>query len=249
MAAPQHGNKVIPNVSMVINTYDTFLIASDTFVDPEGDAITYSVPGTTYNTAVKAYIGGPLPTGVRFKGVPSFYGTPSVAAAAGDYPITLNATSVDGTDSLQFTLHLGAAGQNVPSFGAEPTTGELYSVGPYTVGNYAAAGVTIGQPVTATDAGGNLLPAPYSIKWSSDNSVGDAYGINRSPIAINETTGQLYVNGTIDYNTMSQYTLIVEVEDSSSPVHLTNVAKVVINVDNSNTMWCFTPSPVLIIME
>lgn len=218
-SAPQHGNRVLPNHSAVISSYAIFSFPSDTFVDPEGDAITYSATG--------------MPVGVKFNApTRQFYGTLSSTNTAKDFQITVNATSVDGTDTLQFTLHLGAVGQNVPVFGDAPV-GDLYSVGPYTVDNNAAINTTIGQPVTATDAGGNLLPAPYSVKWSSDNNIGDAYGINRSPIAINATTGQLYVNGAIDYNTKSQYTLIVEAEDSSTPVHLTNVAKVVINVNGS----------------
>ena len=226
MANVTHGNNIIPDISMVQGKYQYYVFPSDTFKDPDGDTVTYSASGI-------------LPSGLSFApDTRMFYGYVANDAIMGNYTITVWATSSDGTtDSLTFTLHLGPRYNNPPSISV-PTS--------YSIDEGAGINTFLSPytPITATDVqgvypvAGGLAQNPYSIVWSSVNLPGDTYGVNRSTFTIN-SSGYISVSGEIDYEMVSQYTLLVEAKDTpvgTAPA-LNRTAQVVITVNNLSGMY------------
>ena len=216
MAAVTAGNRIIPSQCAVVNksitTYELF--PADTFTDPEGDVIAYSAGSPWSPTGTTAYKYQLLKVGGNVKFIPSscqIYGLPGTTLVnypdglgGVNYPVTIYATSADGsTASLSFTFRIGNSTQNMPLYTVTNYKKEFS----YTVSN-ATIGTSVGSP-TAT--AGTVTPDQYAIVWSSENSVGDSEGTNRSPFSINNS-GLITISGGVE---IKEYKLAVRATRSA----------------------------------
>ena len=205
MASVGHGNRIIPSQCAVVNKTitDYILFPSDTFVDSDGDTITYTAGPPWQNTGTTSYryqllkVGG----GVKWRGdTRNVYGTPGATLVASpdslggqNYSVTIYATSADtSVAELSFTFRIGGSTQSMPLYTVTNYKKEFS----YTVSD-ATIGTSVGSP-TAT--AGTVTPDQYAIVWSSENNVGDSEGTNRSPFSINNS-GLITVSGTLAIQT------------------------------------------------
>lgn len=210
MASITAGNRIIPSQCAVVNqaitTYELF--PADTFTDPEGDVIAYSAGAPWQATGTTSYkyqllkIGG----NVKFNpGSRQIYGTPGATLVNSpdglggqNYPVTIYATSADtSVAELSFTFRIGGSTQSMPLYTVTNYKKEFS----YTVSD-ATIGTSVGSP-TAT--AGTVTPDQYAIVWSSENSVGDSEGTNRSPFSINNS-GLITISGGVE---VKEYKLAV----------------------------------------
>jgi hypothetical protein len=112
------------------------------------------------------------------------------------YNLTVTVTD-DSPDNLQgtaaITVNISDVNDNAPVLPAS---------GPFSIAETASAGTDVGTSVTATDADTSGTHS-YSIIGGTGEGVFD----------IDTSTGQISVNGTLDYEATTSYTLDVEVTD------------------------------------
>ena len=130
---------------------------------------------------------------------------------------TVMVTVSDGslTDTINVNINISDANDAPVFTEANATT--------RTVTENAAVGVHIGTPVIATDADGNILT--YTID-----------GADVASFEVDNTTGQLKTEKTLDFESQSSYKITVIVSDGS----LTDTINVTINVSNVNEAPVFT---------
>ena len=210
MASVTAGNRIIPSQCAVVNqaitTYELF--PADTFTDPEGDGITYTAGPPWQDTGTTSYIHQLLKVGggVNWRGdTRNVYGLPGATLVSTmdgrggqNYSVTIYATSADtSVAELSFTFRIGGSTQSMPLYTVTNYKKEFS----YTVSD-ATIGTSVGSP-TAT--AGTVTPDQYAIVWSSENSVGDSEGTNRSPFSINNS-GLITITGGVE---VKEYKLAV----------------------------------------
>lgn len=205
MASITAGNRIIPSQCEVVNValVTRALFPADLFVDTDGDTITYTAGPPWIATGDTIYLYQLLKVAgeVRWRGdTRNVYGTPGPTLVntpdglgGQNYAVTIYATSADtSVAKLSFTFRLLRSTGLRPLF-ASPKT---FS---FTVSS-AAIGTSVGTVSTQSPAASITTPNQYSIVWSSDNIVGDAEGVNRSPFAVNNS-GLITVSGTLEIKT------------------------------------------------
>ena len=147
---------------------------------------------------------------LTFKTTPDFE-TPGSADNDNVYEVIVTAS--DRTNSATQTITVTVTDVNEPPVIAPQT---------FSIAENTAAGTTVGTVVaTDEDAGDNLI---FSIISGNTN------GNTSNAFAINASSGEITVAGTIDHETTPTYTLTVQVSDGD----LSATAAVPINVTNVN---------------
>ena len=204
MASITAGNRIIPSQCAIVGTaiITYILFPANTFVDPDGDAITYSAPSPWTASGRQLFARDGNLGDIKFSaGSRQLYGTPSaVLLATGevyrDYQLIIIATSSDtSTVQLSSTFRVfrpRALGSLMPRFAVPKEFA-------FTASD-ATVGASVGTLTTDAPETGITTPDQYSIVWSSENLIGDAEGINRSPFSVNNS-GLITVSGAIEFKT------------------------------------------------
>lgn len=200
MASVGHGNYIIPSqCAVVAQAYTAYeLFPAGTFVDADGDTITYTASPPWQDTGTTSYKYQLLKVGGGVKFNPNLiYGTPLATLVSGfdgmggvNYSVTIYATSADSSvDSLSFNFRVGNSTQAMPRYAVSNSQKKITLSVQSDLVSVGSAAHTLG---TTADQ--------YSIVWSDDNQVGDAEGVNRSPFSISNT-GVITVTGTLSAKT------------------------------------------------
>ena len=153
----------------------------------------------------------------------------SYTPAAGDAGMYLQATATydDEEGSNRMAMETSATPVNTaPMFATENGTRE--------VAENTAAGMNIGEPVTATDVD---MDIPNYTLGGEDAASFD----------IDSMTGQLVTKAALDFETKSEYTLltVTATDPSSGTSAMISVTIMVTNVDEDGTVTLSTTSPVV----
>ncbi|MGQ9927819.1 MAG: cadherin domain-containing protein, partial [Chloroflexaceae bacterium] len=201
------------NVAPVV-TGATFSIAEDAAVGNNvGTPVVANDPDVPPQTLTYSITGGPVPfainatTGqITVNGALDYETTPS-------YSLTVQVCD-NGTPSRCGT---GTVTVNVTDANDAPVvTGATFSIA-----EDAAVGNNVGTPVVANDPDVPPQTLTYSITGGP------------VPFAINATTGQITVNGALDYETTPSYSLTVQVCDNGTPSRC-GTGTVTVNVTDAN---------------
>ena len=163
--------------------------ATLTAADPENGPITWSLSGDDDDLFDMRDSGE-----LAFKTPPDFE-TPADTGADNVYLVTVEAS--DGTNAGRLSVTIAVIDENEPPAFAGETANRA-------IAENTAAGVDIGDPVTATDP---------------DTDAALIYTLGGGGAAsfdIVESTGQLQTKAALDYETGAAYTVVVSVRDAKS---------------------------------
>ena len=200
-------------------------IANQTFGENKG-ITALTLPTATGGNGTRSYSLSPaLPAGLAFNNSTLVLsGTPTAAVAATDYTYTVSDsdsnTGASDTDTLTFTITVTA--NTSPTFAESSVT--------RTVAENAANGTAVGAAVTATDADNDTLT--YTLG-----------GADAGLFAINSSSGQITVNGTLDFEADEERVVTVTAADGRNGTAQATVTISVTNEDEEGAVSFDSTAP------
>ncbi len=183
----------------------------------EGEAITsVTLPQATdpdENATITYTVTPALPAGLTFTASSRVLsGTPTAAKASATYTYTASDGSLSNT--LTFTIEVGATSNNAPTF----TEGDTAT---RSVAENTASGQNIGTAVGATDAD------------TTDTLTYSLGGTDAGSFSIVSTSGQLQTKNALNFESKTSYSVTITVDDGNG-ANNTDSITVTINVTNVN---------------